>query len=562
MSEKSKSVFELESKCVELEEQIAYYKDIAKSTGQDRLREVEQLNRLIAERKRVEKDLEQQSVYLSQSKKKYETLVETSLQGFLIVNENEKPIFANTAMANMLGFDSSEDLVRLETLESLYHPEESERLIDYTKARLRNETTPKTYEVKWYRKDRSIVWLLANVQVIEWEGKRVAQSIYLDITERKQASEKLRMSEESLNKAQEISSTGSWDWNIQNKTLSWSNQTYVNFGLEPEEIIPTYDTFIEFIHPDDRETVEKAVETALSGNDPYSVEVRMSKVDGTEWVMHAKGLVYRDDKGNPIRIVGTQQDVTEKRKLEEALRRAQKMDAVGQLTGGIAHDFNNILGIILGNLELLRGEVSTDGKAPKRVLTIENAAQRAAKLTQQLLSYSRQKGVGVLPTNINGLIQNMGDLISRSVTPEVKVKELLSDNLWLTEIDRSDFEDTMINLVLNARDAMPRGGLLTIETCNYVLNATNCIPDRNATPGEYVQMSLNDTGTGIGDEEQEHIFEPFFTTKPVDKGTGLGLSMVFGFINRSNGFIEVCSQLGAGTTFNLYLPRAKAKEQH
>ncbi len=387
----------------------------------------------ITDRKRAEEDLERHRVSLSQSKKKYEALVETSLQGFLIVNENEKPIFANTSMANMLGFDSSEDLVRLETLESLYPPDESERLIEYTKARLRNEPTPTTYEVKWYGKDGAVVWFLANVQVLEWDGERVAQALYLDITE--------------------------------------------------------------------------------------------------------------------------------KRQMEEALRRAQKMDAVGQLTGGIAHDFNNILGIILGNISLLKTEVPAEGNAPKRIHAIEKTAQRAAELTRQLLGISRKKGVDVCLTDINVLIQSMGNLISRSITPEVEVEERLSDNLWLAEIDRSDFEDTLLNLVLNARDAMPNDGRLTIETRNCVLDADFCIRNPEATPGEYVQLSLSDTGTGIRDEELEHIFEPFFTTKPVGKGTGLGLSMVFGFINRSHGHIEVYSEPGIGATFDLYLPRARAMEQ-
>ncbi len=516
----------------------------------------------ITDRKRVEEDLERHRVSLSQSKKMYETLVETSLQGFLIVNENEKPIFANMAMANMLGFDSPEDLIRLETLELLYHPDESERLIEYTKARLRNEPAPKIYEVKWCRKDGSTVWLLANVQVLEWNGERVAQALYLDITERKRAAEKLRKSEESLNMAQKIANIGSWDWNIQNETQNWSDQTYTNFGLKPGEVIPTYDTFKKFIHPDDRKFVEYALEKALKGDDPYSVEARMINADGTEWIMRAQGFVYRDDKGNPIRIIGTQQDITEKRQMEEALRRVQKMDAIGQLTGGIAHDFNNILGVILGNLSLLKVEVSAESKAPKRVLAIEKAAQRAAGLIRQLLGISRKKGVDVCFTDINVLIQNMDNLISRSITPEVEVEKRLSENLWLTEIDRSDFEDTLLNLVLNARDAMPNDGRLTIETRNCVLDTAYCAQNPEATPGEYVQLSLSDTGTGISDEEQEHIFEPFFTTKPVGKGTGLGLSMVFGFINRSQGYIEVCSRPGIGATFNLYLPRARAKQQY
>ncbi|MCP4044998.1 MAG: bacteriohemerythrin, partial [Gammaproteobacteria bacterium] len=232
-----------------------------------------------------------------------------------------------------------------------------------------------------------------------------------------------------------------------------------------------------------------------------------------------------------------------------------------QLTGGIAHDFNNILGVILGNISLLKTEVSTEGKIPKRVDTIQKAAQRAAELTKQLLSFSRKKGVDVCPININRLIQDTDQLISHSITPEVEVEERFSDNLWLTEIDRSDFEDTLLNLILNARDAMPDGGQLTIGTRNCVLDAAFCNQNPEASPGEYVQLSVSDSGIGITSEEMEHVFEPFFTTKPIDKGTGLGLSMVFGFINRSQGHIEVHSEPDIGTTFNLYLPRASNREE-
>ncbi len=247
--------------------------------------------------------------------------------------------------------------------------------------------------------------------------------------------------------------------------------------------------------------------------------------------------------------------------IEAQLRQTQKMDAIGQLTGGIAHDFNNILGIILGNVSLLKPEVPTEGKIPKRVHTIEKSAQRAAELTRQLLSFSQKKAVDVRATNINRLIQNMDQLIPGSVTPGVKVERRLSNDLWLTEINQGDFEEALFSLVLNARDAIPDSGRITIETRNSVLDTTYCAQNPEATPGEYVLLSLNDTGMGITDEDQEHIFEPFFTTKPVDKGTGLGLSMVFGFVSRSGGHIEVQSEPGIGTTFNIYIPRAIEKEQ-
>jgi len=253
-------------------------------------------------------------------------------------------------------------------------------------------------------------------------------------------------------------------------------------------------------------------------------------------------------------------DITERKLTEEGLRRAQKMDAIGQLTGGVAHDFNNILAIILGNIELLKLQISTGDKALSRIAAIQKGAERAAKLTKQLLGFSRQQAAKSEIIDINRLIGEMDNLISRSVTPEVEVNRQVGKALWLTEIDPGDFQDALLNLIINARDAMTGHGHLTIETSNTVLDATYCSQNPDLTPGEYVQLAVSDSGEGIPHEQQEHIFEPFFTTKPHGKGTGLGLSMVFGFVKRSGGHIKVYSESGIGTTFRLYLPRAKGAE--
>ena len=235
--------------------------------------------------------------------------------------------------------------------------------------------------------------------------------------------------------------------------------------------------------------------------------------------------------------MGTHSDITELKQAERALRRAQKMEAVGQLTGGIAHDFNNLLSIILGNLDLLKLKLKdvADEKTSRRIATARRATMRAADLTKQLLGFSRRQAEHVVVTDINRVIKGMGSLIVRSLTPEVAVEYNLEDNLWLTGIDPSDFEDVLLNLVLNARDAMPGGGRMTIETTNV-----------EACPGEYVQLAVKDMGEGIPAEHLERIFEPFFTTKPQGKGTGLGLAMVFGFVERSGGHIKASSEPGMG----------------
>ncbi len=266
--------------------------------------------------------------------------------------------------------------------------------------------------------------------------------------------------------------------------------------------------------------------------------------------------------GEVVGAVATFLDITERLKSEESLQRAQKMEAVGQLTGGIAHDFNNLLGIMLGNLDFLQQLVADNKKASERVQTTTKAALRAADLTKQLLGFSRRESKNITATDLNQVIRGMESLIARSVTPEVEVELQLAEGLWLTEIDLGDLQDALLNLVLNARDAMPNGGSLTIETANRALDAIyegqNPIVDK----GDYVQLAVSDSGSGIPAKALEHIFEPFFTTKPEGRGTGLGLSMVYGFVQRSKGYIKAYSEPDIGTTIHLYLPRSGGQPQN
>ena len=254
------------------------------------------------------------------------------------------------------------------------------------------------------------------------------------------------------------------------------------------------------------------------------------------------------------------EEIEGRRLAEDAQRRSQKMDAIGQLTGGIAHDFNNILAIILGNIEILKSKIPDDDKLLERIETINKAGLRAADLTKQLLSFSRSQAAQLTVTNINQAIGEMDSLIARSLTPEVEVEYHFADKLWLTEIDSGDFKDTLLNLCINAHDAMAGHGHLIIETRNTTLEAEYCVQNTDSTPGQYVELSVSDNGEGISAELQERIFEPFFTTKDQGKGTGLGLAMVYGFIKRSGGCIKVYSDPGIGTTFRLYLPRAHGEE--
>jgi PAS domain S-box-containing protein len=255
-------------------------------------------------------------------------------------------------------------------------------------------------------------------------------------------------------------------------------------------------------------------------------------------------------------VLGVGRDITERKRSEQALLYTQKMEAVDQLTGGIAHDFNNILAIITGNLSMLGPQLVSDEKASKRLATIKKAVQRATDLTSQLVSFTQKKPEQQIVTDINQLINEMDSLIAHSVTPAIEVKYELEKELWLTKIDPGDFQDAVINLVINARDAMSGSGHLVLQTSNCLLDDNFCSHNPSMVAGEYVKLSVIDNGKGISDAQKVRIFEPFYTTKKMGKGTGLGLSMVFGFIKRSNGCILVDSEVDKGTAFNFYLPRS------
>jgi PAS domain S-box-containing protein len=300
----------------------------------------------------------------------------------------------------------------------------------------------------------------------------------------------------------------------------------------------------------------------LSRREPFSgFEVDWLRPDGKRRRIVLNGKWITDSDGRFSGYRGAGRDITLRKETEETMRRSMKMDAVGQVTGGIAHDFNNILGIIIGNLDFIKRFGNTDELILRRIEAAIKASERASKLTRQLLDFSRRQAHNCQPVNINETIQGMDSLITRSVTPEVQVVTDLSPDLSMTDIDSGDFEDVLLNLVINARDAMPDGGRLHIATSNIVLDEYYTMMNPGLVPGNYVLLAVRDTGVGIPSEVLEHIFEPFYTTKPHGKGTGLGMSMVYAFAQRSKGSVRVYSEPGTGTTVHIYLPRTTEKTQ-
>jgi PAS domain S-box-containing protein len=254
-------------------------------------------------------------------------------------------------------------------------------------------------------------------------------------------------------------------------------------------------------------------------------------------------------------------EIAERERVEDALRQAQKMEAVGQLTGGLAHDFNNLLTGITGSLELLKTRVAQGrlGEVERYIVAAQGAATRAASLTHRLLAFSRRQTLAPVPTDPNRLIAEMAEMIRRTTGPAILLETALAEGLWPTLCDPNQLESAVLNLSINARDAMPDGGRLTIETCNVRLDEPSA-RDRDMAPGHYVAVCVSDTGTGMAPDVVARAFDPFFTTKPIGLGTGLGLSMIYGFARQSGGQVRIASQVGQGTTVRLYLPRHAAGE--
>ena len=362
--------------------------------------------------------------------------------------------------------------------------------------------------------------------------------------------------------------------------LDWFNpRVYEYSGAAAGEMDGA--AWTNIVHPDDLPAANDRWTASLQSGETYDAEFRLRRADGAYRWFIARAVALRGEGGEVVRWIGTNTDIEDQKEAaqalidlnatleqevasrtgalmaaEEALRQSQKMEAVGQLTGGIAHDFNNLLAAITGSLEMLEirvGEGRLDA-IPRYVDGARGAAKRAAALTQRLLAFSRRQTLDPKPINVNRLITDMEDLIRRTVGPSVAMEVIGAGGVWPVLIDPHQLENALLNLCINARDAMPDGGRLTIETANKWLD-DHAARERELQPGQYVSLCVTDNGSGMTPEVAARAFDPFFTTKPLGSGTGLGLSMIYGFVRQSGGQVRAYSEIGQGTTMCLYLPR-------
>lgn len=478
----------------------------------------------------------------------FQKLVENSLVGIQILQDG-RHVFANSKVAEIFGYTEAE-LLSLQSWQVLVAEDDRERVASEVRRRLSGETPVAHYVFKGLRKDQAIIDVEVRSSRIEFNGHPAALGMLIDITDRKKIESTLNLRDRAIQAVTQgivITDPAQHDNPIVYASPGFEKLT----GYPTAEVLGRNCRFLQGIATDP-ETVAR-VRRALREGQPCHVEILNYRKDGTSFWNELSISPVHDDQGRLTHFVGSQSDISERRNLEAQLRQVQKMEAIGRLAGGIAHDFNNLLTIINGYCELLLDTMEPENKLAEFVVQIQKAGDRAAKMTRQLLAFSRKQMLQPVVLNLNTLLGDMEAMIRRLMGDDIDVRLALHPDLRTIHADRSQMEQVILNLIVNARDAMTSGGSLTVETANIEVDDRHAgHPDAHC--GRNVLLTVCDTGCGMDKETLQRIFEPFFTTKEPDKGTGLGMATVYGIVKQSNGHIEVSSEPGLGTSVKIFLP--------
>lgn len=416
----------------------------------------------------------------------------------------------------------------------------------------------------------SVLVSFANVTVAE-DVPTVVCAVFTDQTLTRQRNDELtlanarlgqeiedrRRAEESLFVALDAAGMGNWDFDLTTGLMQRSARYEDIFGRRDAATQLRIEAALDYFLPEDRAEVQAAFDSAQKhGHISFEKRIRRSEDGVVRWI-HVIGRTYYRE-GKAVRIAGVVSDVTDRRLMDEQLRHAQKMEALGQLTGGVAHDFNNLLMVIGGSLEMLGNRISHDERTQKYLSAAKLGVSRGEKLNQQLLAFSRHQDLRVEPVSVEERLETFRVLLDRAIGETIRIEIKRSAHTWHCLTDPHQLETAILNLAINARDAMPHGGTLTLSTRPQQVDARSHVPSETK-PGDYVVVEVSDTGTGMSPEIVDRVFEPFFTTKGVGHGTGLGLSQVYGFAKQSGGFVSIDSTPGQGTSVRIYLPRTESR---
>ena len=508
----------------------------------------------ITERKQVEKTLWEKEQFQN-------ALLNDMLTFVGVLDSNGDVIFVNNTPLTISGLEL-EDVIGKKFFDAFWwaYSDEVQEIIKSDVEQCASGESI-VHDVQIQTADGSLMWIEYSMHPIYDEHGDVQYLIPegRDITERKQADEALQSSEERFRALFDNNPLMLFTIDETDKVLSVNQFGIDQLGYPKDQLVGK--SVIDVFHEEDKPLAQEYLKKCFAEPERvHNWELRKIRQDGTIFYVHETVRVVDDIEGKPTALIVCE-DITHKMEMEEQLRRSQKMEAIGQLAGGIAHDFNNLLGIIQSNFEFLQDFKIKDDNFQKWINTGLKAVKRGASLTRRLLSFSRAGAVGTETVYINELLTELKELFAKSLTPRITVDLNLGKNVWYVNIDTNEFQDALVNLALNARDAMPEGGTLRIVTSNKQLDENDIKFNPGLKTGNYVVVSVSDTGCGMDQETLDRVFEPFFSTKETGKGTGLGLSMVYGFAKRSKGLVNFYSEVGHGTTARLYLPMVDRREE-
>ncbi len=503
----------------------------------------------ISEQKRTESDLAQ--------------ICEMSLDLICIAGATGYFKYVNPAWRRVLGYSETELLAK--PFNEFIHPDDHART-DEAVARLMAGRKTTGFEMRWLHKN-------GTVRTLSWSAtpmvnRQLFYCIGRDITDRKTAEEALKESEHRYALVVDGLNDGLVDWNILTNTVYYSKQWKEMLGYADHEIGDSHKIWEERFHPEDAQPAWEAVQEYLRGETTeLNLKHRLRKKDGSYRWFRARGICVRDKEQNPVRLVVSHSDITEqvnshreKGRLQEQLQQSQKLESIGRLAGGVAHDFNNLLTVIQGYSEIVLESLDVDDPLRRDMALVQNAVDSATSLTQQLLAFSRRQLVSPKLIDLNLTVGTAEKMIRRIIGEDIDLTFKAGDDLWQIKIDPGQVDQIIINLAVNARDAISDTGSLTIRTANVTLDEPYCHYCLDPLVGEFVRLTVTDTGIGMDLETEKMIFEPFFTTKGMGKGSGLGLSTITGIVHQADGHIMVESTPGQGTTFTIHFPRSSQEE--